>query len=113
MTKESDDSNLGAVKGLQELDRLVHEPARLGIMTVLASAEYVDFKFVSSVLGLSKGNLSSHTQKLEDAGYIKIIKGYEGKKPTTSFRITSKGKKALNAYWDGMRAAIPTGKDNQ
>jgi DNA-binding transcriptional ArsR family regulator len=107
MTTADDNPSLLAVKGLQDVDRLVHEPARLGIMTVLSSAEVVEFKFVSTVLGLSKGNLSSHTQKLEDAGYIKIIKGYDGKKPMTSFRITSRGQKALSAYWEGMRAAIP------
>ena len=108
MKTNSHDPNVHAVKNLQSLDRLVHEPARLGILTILANAEDVEFKFVGTMLGLSNGNLSSHAQKLEDAGYIKVIKGYEGKKPTTSFRITAMGRKALANYWEGMRAAIPS-----
>lgn len=89
------------------LDRTVHEPARLAILTVLAAAEEVEFLFLQRVTGLSKGNLSSHTQKLEAAGYLETAKAFRGRIPVTSFRITPEGRLALAAYHQQLRALLP------
>ncbi len=90
-----------------DLDRVVHEPARLAILTVLASAEEVAFLFLQKVTGLSKGNLSSHTQKLEAAGYLETAKAFQGRIPSTTFRITEDGRAALQAYHRQLRALLP------
>jgi DNA-binding transcriptional ArsR family regulator len=93
-----------------DLDRMVHEPARLAILTVLASAEEVAFLFLQRVTGLSKGNLSSHNQKLEGAGYLQTVKAFQGRIPVTSFRITRDGQAALHAYHKQLRALLPEEK---
>ena len=89
------------------LDRTVHEPSRLAILTVLSAAEEVEFLFLQRVTGLSKGNLSSHTQKLEVAGYLETVKAFRGRIPVTSFRITDEGRVALKAYHKQLRALLP------
>ena len=94
-------------KAILDLDRIVHEPARLAILTVLAAAEEVAFLFLQRVTGLSKGNLSSHTQKLEAAGYLETVKAFQGRIPVTSFRITEDGRLALKTYHKQMRALLP------
>ena len=96
-----------AIQPILELDRMVHEPARLAILTVLAAAEEVAFLFLQRVTGLSKGNLSSHTQKLEAAGYLTTLKAFQGRIPVTSFRITEEGRLALGAYHQQLRALLP------
>ena len=89
-----------------DLDRTIHEPARLAILTVLA-AEEVEFLFLQRITGLSKGNLSSHTQKLETAGFLETLKAFRGRIPVTSFRITGEGRAALQAYHRQLRALLP------
>jgi DNA-binding transcriptional ArsR family regulator len=102
------------LKSIMDLDRMVHEPARLAILTVLSAAEEVEFLFVLKVTGLSKGNLSVQAQKLEAAGYLRTIKAFRGRVPVTSFRITGAGKKALLAYHEQVRALLPKpGKKQQ
>jgi DNA-binding transcriptional ArsR family regulator len=91
------------VPPLVDLDRLVHEPARLAILTALFAAEEVEFLFLQKVTTLSKGNLSSHAQKLEEAGYLKTTKVFRGRMPVTSFRITKTGREALAAYQKQMK----------
>ncbi len=81
------------------LDRIVHEPARLAILAVLSSAEEADFAFLLLATGLTKGNLSRQSAKLEEAGYITIRKYFKGKIPATAYRITPAGKAAFDAYW--------------
>lgn len=81
-----------------DLDRVVHEPARLAILTVLAEAEEVEFRFVESVTGLTRGNLSSHASKLEDAGYLRVEKAFKGRTPVTTYRLTAEGREALEKY---------------
>jgi len=95
------------LKGILDLDRMVHEPARLAILTVLSAAEEVEFLFLVKVTGLSKGNLSVQAQKLEAAGYLETRKAFRGRVPVTSFRITPQGKAALLAYHEQMRALLP------
>lgn len=91
------------VQALLELDRVVHEPARLAILTVLAAAEEVEFKFLEAVLGLTRGNLSSHVSKLEAAGYLRVSKAFRERVPVTSYRISPEGRRALEAYLRCMR----------
>lgn len=94
--------NPDGVQGFLDLDRVVHEPARLAILTVLASAESVEFKFLEAVTRLSKGNLNSHATRLEGAGYIEVEKGYRGRIPVTTYRITEAGRRALATYWQQL-----------
>lgn len=82
-----------------DVDRLVHEPARLGILTVLSSVRSAEFLFLQSTLGLSKGNLSSHLSRLEQGGLVEITKKFVGKKPQTSASITAVGTAAVTRYW--------------
>jgi DNA-binding MarR family transcriptional regulator len=92
--------------GLLELDRLVHEPARLAILTVLSAAEEVQFTYLEEALGLTRGNLSSHVAKLEEAGYLTVSKAFEKRTPVTRYSITTRGRKALEAYRGQMLAAM-------
>ena len=100
-------SNLTRAAAADQLDRVVHEPARLAILTVLAAAEEVEFLFLQNVTRLSKGNLSGHTQKLEAAGYLETAKAFRGRIPVTTFCITGEGQSALRAYHKQMRALLP------
>jgi DNA-binding transcriptional ArsR family regulator len=95
---------------LLDVDRVVHEPARLAILTVLASAEEVQFKFLEEALGLTRGNLSSHISKLEEAGYVTVTKQFEGRVPVTSYRITARGRKALETYRAAMLQGLGRAK---
>ena len=86
------------LRGVTDLDRLIHEPARLLIVTILASVVSADFLFLQRETGLTKGNLSAHLSKLEEAGYVKIEKTFKGRLPLTVCKLTSSGKKALTQY---------------
>ncbi|HZS92441.1 MAG TPA: transcriptional regulator [Chloroflexota bacterium] len=99
-----DTSPTGELHEALTLDRVVHEPARLAILAVLSSAEEVDFAFLLMATGLSKGNLSKQSSKLEEAGYITIRKYFKGKIPATGYRITDKGRAAFTAYWEHITA---------
>jgi DNA-binding MarR family transcriptional regulator len=85
-------------QSLLDVDRLIHEPARLLIMTILSMAEKADFLFLLNETGLTRGNLSTHLSKLEDAGYVEIEKTYRGKIPQTLCAITPIGLKAFENY---------------
>ena len=89
------DSDLRSVTGL---DRLIHEPARLLIVTILSTVASADFLFLQRETGLTKGNLSAHLSKLEEAGYVKIEKTFKGKLPLTVCSLTPAGQKALTQY---------------
>jgi DNA-binding MarR family transcriptional regulator len=82
-----------------ELDRIIHEPVRLRIMATLGGVDTVNFKFLVSALGLSKGNLASHVDKLENAGYVQVMKSFNGKITHTQYALTPKGRKALEKHW--------------
>lgn len=86
------------MENIKKLDRIIHEPSRLLIMAVLISVKEADFKYLLLKTGLTKGNLSVHSEKLEKAGFIKIEKKFDGKKPKTIYRITDKGMDALKKY---------------
>jgi DNA-binding MarR family transcriptional regulator len=91
---------------LAEIDKLIHEPARLMILATLHVVESADFLFVERQTGLTRGNLSSHMSKLEDAGYIKITKEFVDKIPRTLLHITDKGRSALMEYTDNMKKVL-------
>src|ERR1700733_919055 len=89
---------------MPEIDRVVHEPARLAILTVLSSCEEADFLFLERATKLSRGNLSVQLTRLEDAGIIEIDKRIEHKRTLTTAKLTNQGRRTLNAYWDSMDA---------
>jgi DNA-binding MarR family transcriptional regulator len=86
------------LRRLTELDRLIHEPARLLIVTILSTVASADFLFLQRETGLTKGTLSAHLSKLEEAGYVKIEKTFKGKLPLTVCKLTASGQKALTQY---------------
>ena len=88
---------------LNEIDIVVHEPARLNIMTQLYVIESADFLFLMRQTGLTFGNLSSHLSKLEAAGYVIVKKEFLGKKPHTMLRLTEKGRVAFRRYMQSMK----------
>jgi DNA-binding MarR family transcriptional regulator len=94
------------LRNLAEVDRLVHEPARLMILMVLYTVESADFTFLVNATELTDGNLSSHLSKLEAAGYVEIQKGYAGKKPRTTLQLTVEGRKAVEKYSGTMQKAM-------
>jgi DNA-binding transcriptional ArsR family regulator len=91
------------LRKVTELDRLIHEPARLLIVTILSSVASADFLFLQRETRLTKGNLSAHLSKLEEGGYVKIEKTFKGKLPLTVCKLTSAGQKALKAYREQLQ----------
>lgn len=89
-----------------ELDRLIHERMRLGIVSALAANESLSFHDLKKLLATTDGNLSVHARKLEDAKYIECEKFFEGRLPKTVYRLTSTGRQALESYLDQMEALI-------
>ena len=88
------------------VDRLIHEPARLAIMTNLFVVDSANATYVLRQTGLTWGNLGSHLSKLENAGYVTVVKGYKGKKPETTLSLTDLGRRALLAYRDSLLTAL-------
>ena len=91
---------------LAGIDVVIHEPARLNIMTQLYVLESADFLFLMRQTGLSFGNLSSHMSKLEDAGYVDVKKEFVGKKPHTTLSLTQKGRTAFRKYRNSMQQIL-------
>lgn len=81
-----------------QVDKVIHEPARLLLTTHLFAVVEADFVYLRRATGLTAGNLSTHLSKLEGAGYIKITKAFEGKRPKTTVQLTPKGRKAFEDY---------------
>lgn len=90
----------------QRLDDLIHQRVRLGILTVLSATAFADFTFLKETLGVTDGNLSRHLSVLEEAGYIDISKGYQGKRPHTTVTATKEGRSALAAHLTSLRELI-------
>ena len=89
-----------------DLDRLIHERIRLGIVSALAVNDHLSFNDLKKLLKTTDGNLSVHARKLEEAGYIACLKSFDGRTPRTEFRLTPAGKAALLRYLDHMDALI-------
>ncbi|MFP4383934.1 MAG: winged helix-turn-helix domain-containing protein [Spirochaetia bacterium] len=83
---------------ITKVDRIIHEPARLLILWILSAADKADFLFLQREAELSRGNLSSHISKLEQAGYVKVTKTYHGKSPATLINITETGRNRFEEY---------------
>lgn len=96
-----------------DLNRTIHEPARLRILTILSGVDEADFNFLLNTASLTKGNLSSHMDRLEKAGYVSIKKSFKGRMPHTSFSITEEGAEALKKYWEGLDAIRAMQEQNE
>jgi DNA-binding transcriptional ArsR family regulator len=91
---------------MNDLDRVIHEPARLLIVALLAGVKEADFLWVQRESALTKGNLSSHLAKLEESGYLEIEKTYRGRIPLTILRLTRAGRTAFDAYKRNMNGLL-------
>ncbi len=97
--------DLSAMSGV---DRVIHEPARLMIVTVLYTVEEADFLYLLNATGLTKGNLSAHLARLEEAGYVEIEKTFRGKIPQTLARLTGAGRTAFEKYRHHLKKIMDT-----
>ena len=88
------------------LDRLIHDPTRLMLISVLYVVESADFVFLKNQTKMTAGNISSHMAKLEDAGYVRVKKSFVGKRPQTMFRLTVKGRRAFQNYRNVLSDAL-------
>lgn len=100
------DSTPKARSAATNLDRLIHERMRLGIVSALAANEPLTFNDLKSLMNTTDGNLSVHARKLEDGGYIACTKSFEGRMPKTEYKITASGRRALESYLNHMETLI-------
>jgi DNA-binding MarR family transcriptional regulator len=96
---------------LASLDRLIHEPARLSILTALAGCQSADFLFLRHLTGLTGGNLSAHLSKLEEAGLIATEKQFVAKRPNTQVQITEPGRVAVEKHWQQLESLRKSTQD--
>jgi len=94
------------IQRLAQIDRVIHEPARLMIVALLSAVAEADFQYLHQSTGLTKGNLSVHLSKLEEAGYIEIEKSFRGKYPLTVCRLTREGKDMFDTYRRVIKSAL-------
>ncbi len=94
------------LRDLANVDRVIHEPARLLIVAILYSVESADFTYLLRETGLTRGNLSAHLTRLEEAGYLKIEKGFRGRVPQTTCSLTEAGRAAFRGYREHMKRAV-------
>jgi DNA-binding HxlR family transcriptional regulator len=108
MTRErmGESRHRAAGSPLPDLDRIIHERLRLGIVSALAVNDALSFNDLKQLLSATDGNLSVHARKLEDAGYVTCEKSFEGRLPKTEYRLTTTGRRALGRYLDHMEALI-------
>jgi DNA-binding MarR family transcriptional regulator len=95
-----------AEKVSADLDRVIHERMRLGIISALAANEKLSFTDLKKLLNTTDGNISVHARKLEEAGYVSMEKSFKGRVPLTEYKITPEGREALEKYLDHMEALI-------
>ena len=100
-----------SAKSAEELDRLIHERLRLGIVSALAVNDTLTFSDLKKLMNTTDGNLSVHARKLEEAEYIACTKSFEGRMPKTQYRLTALGRRALERYLDHMEALIRATRD--
>lgn len=89
-----------------QLDPVIHAPTRLAILSILVTVESANFSYLKESTGTTDGNLSTHLTKLEESGYIKIRKTFQGKKPQTICAITAKGRKAFQMYLEQLEQIV-------
>lgn len=95
---------------INRLDDAIHGRLRLGIMAYLMDAEAADFNELKALLDATQGNLSVHLRKLEEAGYIEIVKSFQGRKPLTRAQITPAGRKAFAGYLETLSKLVERGR---
>lgn len=95
-----------------ELDRLIHERIRLGIVSALAANDSLPFADLRDILGTTDGNLSVHARKLEEAGYVTCVKSFVNRVPKTEYMLTDAGRQALDQYLDQMENLIRSMRDH-
>lgn len=100
-----------AKKNPTQLDRVIHEPVRLGIVSALAVNTSMTFNELKELLKTTDGNLSVHARKLEESEYVRCEKSFEGRVPRTTYSLTSAGKRALESYLNHMESLIKTARD--
>jgi DNA-binding HxlR family transcriptional regulator len=110
---EVDPVESDTLRSAQDLDRIIHERTRLAIVSSLATVPRATFKDLKALLDLSDGNLSVHTRKLEEAGYVRCHKSFAGRMPKTEYELTSSGRQALGAYLEHMESLISTMRENE
>src|SRR5664279_295511 len=93
-----------------ELDAVIHERVRLGIISALAVNDVLSFNDLKKLLDITDGNLSVHARKLEVAGYVKCTKSFVGRQPRTEFKLTASGRRALEAYLQQMESVIQSAR---
>jgi DNA-binding HxlR family transcriptional regulator len=106
-------SKISLPEPLPELDRLIHERLRLGIVSALAANASLSFNDLKRLLATTDGNLSVHARKLEEAGYVTCNKSFEGRMPKTEYALTAAGRKALEKYLNHMEALIHAMRPHQ
>ena len=94
------------LRPLADIDQVIHAPARLMMLTYLYVVESVDYVFLMRLTGLTWGNLSTHLAKLEEAGYVVITKGYQGKKPHTTIHLSRQGRAAFRQYKRSLQKVL-------
>jgi DNA-binding MarR family transcriptional regulator len=99
-------SNNPDLKKILDIDRLIHEPARIAILSLLYVIDSADFLFIMNQTGLTQGNLSSHLTKLEDASMIEIKKSFKGKRPHTTIGLTKKGRERFKNYLASVKGFL-------
>lgn len=105
------DASSDTLQPIADIDRIIHEPARLMILALLYVVESGDFTFLLRQTGLTWGNLSSHLSKLEEAGYVEIEKEFRGKKPHTMLHLTEAGRSAFREYRQSMKQVLDSMPD--
>ncbi|HLZ71766.1 MAG TPA: transcriptional regulator [Dehalococcoidia bacterium] len=116
LRRDDDDSSFAALAGgaqAADLDRLVHDRMRLGILSALAVNETLSFTDLRRLLRATDGNLSVHARRLEEADYIACTKSFDGRVPKTEFRLAPAGRRALERYLDHMEALIRAARGQQ
>jgi DNA-binding MarR family transcriptional regulator len=94
------------IKKILDIDRLIHEPARIAILSLLYVVDNTDFLFLMNQTGLTQGNLSSHLSKLEEASIIEITKSFYGKRPRTTIKLTKSGRKKFEEYLSSIKGFL-------
>ena len=105
MTKKKAESD-DIIQPLGDIDKVIHEPARLIIISYLYVVESADFVFLRNQTGLTDGNLSSHLSKLETAGYVEVEKKFKGKKPQTILKLSKQGRESFEVYRKKMERVL-------
>jgi DNA-binding MarR family transcriptional regulator len=95
-----------ATEQAHEIERLIHEPVRLAIVSALVANESLSFSDLKKLLSITDGNLAVHARKLEDAAYVSCTKGFVGRKPQTLYKLTAKGRAAFEKYVDHMESIV-------